>query len=221
MRKFDLNGILTRERRWEPDWLILQAESLSRFAKEHNSSTALVYSALEARTAIEQLIFSIIWLCRGAVDDKTLAECKKTDGLGRVLRQTEPDYRKMNRFMKVCLELESQAPNIIEWDMAILKRSWSDLSEYCHFQHPAQLWKGKMFATWLSKGIAVVEKVFHYFETNMSRANTATFRRDSMPPEVVQAWEDFRDDRLNEADLKLRLQIMQPALRVRKTRLIY
>jgi hypothetical protein len=143
MPRFTLNDILTRERHWQPDWLILQAESLCRFAKEHNSPTALIYAALEARNAIEQLFFTIIWLCRGSVDDQTLAQCKKSDGLGQVLKRTEPDYRKMIQFAKICLSLERNAPNIIEWDFKVLKRFWSALSDYCHFQHPEHTDLGK------------------------------------------------------------------------------
>ena len=102
MPRFELDEILTRDRQWQPDWLILQAECLSCFAKERNSPSALVYAALETRNAIEQLIFTIISLCRGTVDDQTLAECRGADGLGRVLRRTQPDYRKMIRFAKIC-----------------------------------------------------------------------------------------------------------------------
>ena len=216
MPRFNFDEILIQEREWEPSWLILQSECLCRFAKEQNSPTALVYAALEARNAIEQLIFTLIWLCRGTVDDETLAECKGADGLGQVLKRTEPDYRKMIRFAKICLSLERDAPNIIEWDLKVLKRYWSAVSDYCHFQHPAHVGKGKNLNVWLSKGVALVEKVFHYFESNMIRAHTANWQRESMPPEVLGAWEDFRDGRLNESDLKVRLRIMQPALRARR-----
>jgi hypothetical protein len=122
----------------------------------------------------------------------------------------------MIRFAKICLSLERDAPNIIEWDLKVLKRFWSSVSDYCHFQHPAHVEKGKNLNVWLSKGVALVEKVFHYFESNMSRAHTANWRRDSMPPEVLEAWEDFRDERITESDLKIRLRIMQPILRARK-----
>lgn len=216
--RFEINDLLTRKRECDSSWLILQAESLCRFAKENGSCTALVYAALETRNAIEQLFFALAYLCRPAsgFSRKDREECKKKGGVFRVFAKFAPDYQRRVEFTQLCLSLEPGAPRVIAWDTKRLEKYCGKVSQFCHFQGVPTETTEADFNAWLAKGIALVEEIFDYFESEMSRANSGIFRLETMPPEVKATWEDFKSGRIDSSNLKTRLKLMQPVMQQRR-----
>jgi hypothetical protein len=178
----------------------------------------LVYGALEARSAIEQLAFELVVLCRPTlgISMEDFDDCKKSLGVFDVLRRFEPDYLKLAQFTKLCLGVDSEAPEIIVWDIRKLRRCWNDVSKYCHYQGIASETIASNLDAWLSKGVALIEEIFSYFAINMKGAQTDLLKKETMPPEVLQTWEEFRSEKIDVPTVKRRLQIMQPAMRKRR-----
>lgn len=217
--RFETGSFLERKRECDSSWLILQAESLCRFAKESGSCTALVYAALETRNAIEQLFFDLIYLCRptGGLTRRDKEECKKKGGVFRVFARFAPDYQKRVQFTQSCLSLEHGAPRLIAWDTKKLEKYFGKVSQFCHFQGVSSETTESDFSAWLAKGIALVDEVFGYFESEMCRAYSGVLRPETMQPEVKSAWEAFRNGKIDLSSLRTRLQIMQPVMQRRHT----
>ena len=216
--KFTIDGLLTRKRECKADWLALQAECLSRFAKEHGSTTALVYAALEARNAIEQLFLELILTSQsGAISKEMLTECRKNDGVFRVMEKCEPNYRKMVQFMEIIKSINPDYPALPKWDLGKLKSFHNKLSKYCHFQGHESDTIISPLNIWLSQGISLVEEIFCYFENEMANGySAAIWDKASLPSEVAEAFEEFKQNKIEEENLKIRLQLMQPVLRQRR-----
>lgn len=218
MPRFSINDVLKRPRHCKSDWLILQAECLVRFAKEHGSHTALVYGALEARNAVEQLGFELVILCRPTlgISEKDIKDCQKSQGVFEVLKRMEPDYFKLIRFTQICMSFNPGAPKLITWDIGKLRRYWNEVSKYCHYQGIASETVESEMNAWLGRGIALVEEIFSYFESNMKGASTGIIRKDSMPSEVLETWEQFRSGQIDVKAVETRFALMQPALARRR-----
>lgn len=189
-----------------------------RYAREKGSHTALVYAALEARNAIEQLVFEIVLLASGGIDEETYRRCKKVDGAFLVLKRVEPDYRKLVEFTRLCLRLQPGAPKVAEWDFSRLRRYMNELSAYCHFQGEPSKTVESEWNSWLASGVAKIEEVFAMFLEQMAGTDgTGIIRKENMPPEVQAIWEEFRQERITVEQAKTRLQIIQPILRLRRS----
>src|SRR5437879_4071232 len=59
------NQFLTEKRGVTSDWYFDQAVALLEFALQHDSATALVYAALEARNALERFVLEMSLLATG------------------------------------------------------------------------------------------------------------------------------------------------------------
>ncbi len=216
--RFEIKDILARKRECDSSWLILQAESLCRLAKENGNCSALVYAALETRNAIEQLFFDLAYLCRPASGfaRKDWEACRKKGGVFHVFARFGHDYQKRIEFTQLCLSLEHDSPRVIAWDTKKLQKYWGKVSEFCHFQGISTETTEADFDVWLVKGIALVEEIFGYFESEMSRASSGVLRPETMQHEVKTAWEDFKCGRIDLSNLRTRLQIMQPVVQQRR-----
>src|ERR1700731_3511247 len=104
--------VLLRERSCASDWMIIQANDLARLAAELGSSNLLVFAAVEARNAIEQLWFDILLvLHRGEVTlDFVDSVRRRRDGFLAAIRDATPNYRKLVRFSAMCMRLDSKRP---------------------------------------------------------------------------------------------------------------
>lgn len=213
--------IFLEKRHCESDWFILRSKDLIDLAKRHNSLSALIYAALEARKAVEQLWFELIVAChKGKISKKLVEECRKTDGIFRVMQKTEPDYRKLVRFCSICRSVYIEMPIVIEWDQRKLVRFWNSLSKYCHSpMSPVDTYES---SEWFNQGLALLNEVYDYISSNMKRVGgrggTGVIDTGTMPEEVKQAWEAFKSDSISEDQLYHRLKIMFPVLQMRTRR---
>ena len=207
---FNIKEVFTSPRECSSDWLILQSKCLLDEASRTRNASTLVYAALEARNAIEQLWFEIVMLLHGGeIDSETLAQCRKKDGFLNVMRKATPDYYALASFTKLCCSIgPAFLPEIIVWDIKRLKRQWIALSAYCHTQaHPRDTLADPL---WLDKGVQIVQSVFDYMSEYMSRADTGIMRPLQMATHVKPIWEDFRMGAITEEQVLLRLKISQP-----------
>jgi len=207
---FNIKEVFTRSRQCSSDWLVLQSKSLLDEAIRARNASALVYAALEARNAIEQLWFEIVMLLHGGeIDSETLAQCRKKDGFLNVMRKATPDYYALASFTKLCCSIGPPLlPEIIVWDIKRLKKQWIAVSAYCHTQaHPRDTLADPQ---WFDKGFQIVQSVFDYMSANMSQADTGIMQPSQMAKHVKPIWEDFRVGAITEEQVLLRLKISQP-----------
>jgi hypothetical protein len=115
-------------------WGVIQSNSLLQEAiRNGNNPSFLMYSAFEMRNAIEQILFTIIAAClTDKFTPEIVAQCRKKDGLFKVLLEVESNYTLMCQFANALRAEAPIVPKIAEWDIKILKRRWLEISSYCH-----------------------------------------------------------------------------------------
>ena len=207
----DVAAVVERDRVCAPVWLILQARDLSSLATTGSRASLLVYAALEARNAIEQLWFDIlVVLHRGEMTREFVEQVRhRRDGVLAAIREAAPDYRKLVTFSALCMELDSRRPvDLIVWDLGRLKKWWHALSNYCHAQlEPVTTLQNP---AWVKTGVTLVNEIYAYFSGQMSRGATGIMRIDDMKPTTRLIWDDFQAGRIDEEQAAIRLEIVRP-----------
>lgn len=113
------------------------------------------------------------------------------------------------------MKLDPRAPEMRFSNVKELFRYWGTASEFLHFAG-AHAFTYKNLE-WTIKAIArleaITEKLWHEVTTTVG---SAIMRPSKMQAEVRQAWEEFAAGTLSTRDVITRLQILQPALRLRR-----
>lgn len=208
--------IVALPRDFESSWNVFQALSWLDYAKRHRSIAALQYAALELRNGIELLLFQIIVTSVGSkLDRRSYTRCtREATRLYKTLARLRPDYKKLVRFTRICVELDSNAPAVIEWDINKLVKLHRSISGYLHFQgDPAETWNSD---AWFVKSLSRLEAAANHLKDRYQSGATGTMSTEDMIPEVEDVWRDFRDGRISEDSVRMRLRIAQPILRKRR-----
>lgn len=117
------------------DWHVVQSRRLIDVALSRGSSTALVYAALEARNALERLVFEMSVLATGGkFTSDQLSAAQKKDGLFKLLDEALHNYRRHIEFQNICMDLMGNPLRFPVPDIRCCKRLRTDLSSYCHCQ---------------------------------------------------------------------------------------
>jgi len=212
------NQILANQLIDHSSWHFFQAISWLDFAKRTQKPSALHYAAFELRYGIEYLLFELLVLSNRNLTEKEYRKCVgDPHRMKKMLESSEVSYGTLVEFSRILLDLDRDAPKLRFWNLEDLFKYWGTASELLHFV-------GAHTRTysddgWFVRSLARLESVLHPIWT----ASTTTLgfgllSRDTMEPEVRQAWEEFSAGTLNEDDLKTRMRIIQPALRERRRR---
>jgi hypothetical protein len=208
--------IVDTRRLFDSAWHFWQALSWLDHAKRTTGISALQYSAIELRFGIEHLWFDIIVTAVGGkLDIREYSRCKgDSTKMYKVLDRLSPDHAKLVRFTNISGALDPHAPPLIEWDMARLKRLHGEASQYLHFLGaPAESTDSPQ---WFVDALTLLETGATYVWQHLTTARTGQLNIASMPPEVRDAWEEFRQGRLTEDSVRTRLQLAHPVLRHRR-----
>lgn len=206
-----LEQILSRPRKCEADWLVVQARDLALIAEPSNNASVLIFACLEARNAIEQLWFEILMVIySGSIEFDLFEKCRRRrDGFLAQINDAEPQYRKLSRFTHLVMNQERRAPvRAIAWDLGRLKKLWQKLSNYCHAQAHSEATIDD--EKWIASGFSLVHATYDYFEASMTGGATALLKPKNMKHNAYLIWEDFRDDKISEDQVKIRLKLTQP-----------
>ncbi|OHE81255.1 MAG: hypothetical protein A3G75_13160 [Verrucomicrobia bacterium RIFCSPLOWO2_12_FULL_64_8] len=201
------------ERHQDAGWSVVQAATLLAEAQRRRCSSLVIYAALELRMAIEQLIFTIICVAKGSVDDPTVQECRKKDGLFRILDDVTPGYSKRCRFSNALASFYPGIPQVAEWDVRSLKRYYTALSDLCH----SQLVILGMAATpekW-DKRISLLEEVYAFLAAGLKKGTgVLTFKgADSV---ALDLWEKYLNGTISLEDVQQRFALVKPVLDSRR-----
>ena len=209
--------IVGSERKFDSAWHFWQSLSWLDYAKRNISITALQYAALELRFGIEHLWFDIIVTTLGGrLDVDEYSRCKgNRTKMYKILDRLSPDHEKLVRFTNICGSLDRRQPPLIEWDMPRLKRLHGETSEnLLHFLGIPNETTDR--PEWFVETLTLLETGVNYIWHCLRTARTGQLDIDSMPPEVRQAWEDFRSGQIDEDSVRTRLRLSTPVLRKRR-----
>jgi len=196
------------QRHQEAGWNVVQAATLLIEGKKRKCGSLITYAALEFRLAIEQLIFTAIAVGKGGkLDDATLKECRKKDGLFRVLDEVSPKYSLRCRFSNALASFYPAIPQIAEWDVRSFKRYYTDLSEFCHSQLIIRDFDSD--PTGWSKKISQLEEVYHFLATGMKKG-TGVLEMKNVDPVIEDLWEKFSTGAINMEELRKRFSLVKP-----------
>jgi hypothetical protein len=195
-------------RRPDAGWSVVQAATLLSEGKKKQCASLIIYAALEFRLAIEQLIFTVIAVGKGGkLDDATLKECRKKDGLFRVLEEMSPKYSLRCRFANALSSFYPELPQVAEWDVRSFRRYYTDLSDLCHSQ---LIIKGMADdpAAWNAR-IALLEEIYHFLEAGMKKGTGVLDIKESEPV-VKDLWEKFSQGSISLEELRNRFALVKP-----------
>jgi len=211
-----IEQIVDAERLFDSAWHIWQALCWLDYAKRKTSISAVQFAALELRQGIEHLWFEIIVTAVGGrLDIREYARCKgDSTKMYKVLDRLSPDHAKLVRFTNICGSIEINQPTTIEPDIPRLKRLHGEISQYLHFLGvPSETADSPK---WFVDALALAETGANYIWRNATTARTGQLDISSMPPEVRDAWEQFRSGQIDDGAVRTRLHLAQPALRDRR-----
>jgi hypothetical protein len=201
--------ILTK-RHIDPGWNVVQAATLLAIAREKKRASPVIYAALEMRMAIEQLLYVIITIVKEGADAATTEECRKKDGLFRILGEVEPLYSLRCRFCNALSEFYPEIPQIAEWDVRSLKRYYTDLSDLCHSQLVVR--DIEEDPGYWEKQVALLAEVYEFLAAGMKRG-TGVLKIREQNPLVARLWEDYSTKKISIDDVRGRFAIIKNTLR--------
>lgn len=208
--------IASAEHQCDSAWHVWQALSWLDYAKRQSSTTAVQYAALELRQGIEYLWFDmIVTALGGKLDIAAYRRCRgESTKMYKILERLSPDYVKLVRFTLICGTHGPAQPAIIEWDIPALKRWHGEVSQYLHFIGTAG--ETTASAKWFVHALSTIDAGTQYIWQRLTKAHTGLLSIASMPPEVKDAWEQFKTGQINEADVRMRLRLAEPVLTMRR-----
>lgn len=196
-------------------WSVIQASTLLEEAKARHSSSLLIYSALELRLAIEQLVFTIILVAKGKADQATLRECRRKDGLFRMLRKVAPQYALKCRFASVLSAFYPEIPQGAEWDVKALQHHHAALSGFCHAPLVIR-GMGALPEQWDEK-IVLLGKVHAFLAAGMKK-DTAVLSFRGATAQAMNLWKKYSSGRISLKKVKERFILAKPLLVSRQLR---
>lgn len=187
-----------------------RAASWLDLVKRTGDFAALHYACIDARLAIEHLIFEQLAITAGeALSPEAYKRClAKPSRLKKLLEQIVPDYDRLQTFTAIIGSLNPGLPPVNQWNIKDLMMSWGVLSSYLH-------WSGAYPETtenqeWQNRAIQKAAEIIEPLWEKMSSAHSGCMPPESMKPSVREIWEDFRVGKINRESARLRLQIVRP-----------
>jgi hypothetical protein len=184
-------------------------------ARRFKNVCALQYAALEARQAIEQLLFEELVMSVGTkLDRRMYQECRgNSTQLAKIIRKLSPEYQTLAQFTVAVASVNRHSPPLVTWDHRLLMEHWGHLSGYLH-------WAGEPKETvnsqkWLQEGIQTVEAAAAYMFQQMGAGYTAIMMPENMQPEIRSLWDRFSRGEIDLNAVKRTADLATPVLRTR------
>jgi len=190
-----------------------RAASWLDLAQRSGDFAAFHYACIDARLAIEHLIFEQLVISAGnALDQSTYQQCLSNQSkLDKMLKKLVSDYNKLQEFTAIIALLTPQAPPINQWNLQQLRRDWGRLSRYLH-------WSGSFAETtesesWQQQAIVEVLDIVPDLWRKISTGHSGAFSLDSMKPVVKDIWEEFKTGGIDSESARIRLELVRPLAR--------
>ena len=200
-------------------WSVVQAATLLAAGTEARATSFMIYAALELRMAIEQLVFTIITIANDNEDADILGECRKKDGLFRMLQQVSPKYTLRCKFQSAAASVMPGVPPLAEWDIKSLLRYYQELSGLCHsqlairtFDEEPEFWSGRL--TFLIE--------VHSFLADGMRKGTAVMTFTDAKVSIRDLWEAYASKKilLEDAIIEMKRRNPVPSTPIKSQRVV-
>lgn len=187
-----------------------RAASWLDLARRTDHFAALHYACIDARLAIEHLIFEQLAISAGADLDadayqQCLAEPRKLD---KLLNKIVPHYERLQAFTEIVQSLSPEIPPVNQWDIKELRKRWGRLSRYLHWMgaHPETTEN----PTWQAEAIQNAADIVDNLWEKISTGHSGSIRLDSMPSHVHEIWERFKAGEIDRESARTRLELVRP-----------
>ena len=173
---------------------------------------SLLYACIEARFAIEYLIFEEIILGTGCrLTQGEYRKCLKEGQLEKSLKKIVPDYEKLSEFTLLVAEQDPELPKIVTVKPKDLMKSWGKLSQYLH-------WFGSKDEKaenpdWLRETAANIRGIVSPLWELLTSARRGIMHPEDMHPKVREIWIAFKEERINKESAKFQINYMEAAVR--------
>jgi hypothetical protein len=192
-----------------------QASALLDYAQENASPTALVYSSLEVRMALERFVFEMSVLAGGGVfTPEELRLASQKGGVFDLLSGKIENYRRRLEFCNLISDVNHLPIRIPIPDVRRFRRLFTEISGYCHFQKGPAETADDPQQRWFLKGIAAVRDAAVML-TELPRDQRGAMPRDTMAPEVRDLLDRYLAGQCDLQTARIHLEIMPPALEAR------
>jgi len=197
-------------------WHLRQAYRWLRYDRGRELDNVLVYASFELRAAIERsLLECLLLITGGKLSEKELSACRKPGGVCGLIGKYEPAYRKRVQFSQIVISLDPKLPNVVFLDLRLLRKRWSELSEFCHKQNEPSQTFSSPDRSFQKRGFKLIRETLNELTDENWESNRGLINPDGMEPEVREIYEKFADDRLDADQVRRMLTIMEPALKQR------
>lgn len=167
----------------------------------------LLYACIDGRFGIEQRLFEFLIICQGGrLSEEEYRECiTHRSRLQKLIDKNVPYHRKLQQFTMIVVSLlPPPRPPVIYWDLKELLRSWGTLSHYLH-------WSGARTLTteepkWLQESIDEVSRLLRNLRIKFKSGGIGALDLSTSKPAVVEIWEAFRDNRIDQTETCDRLR---------------
>ena len=186
-----------------------RAVSWLDLTKRSGDFAAFHYTCIDARLAIEYLIFDLLVVSAGTALERggyqlCLSDPRKLD---KLLQRLVPDYDLLQEFNTIILSITPGAPNSNRWDIKELRKSWGRISRYLH-------WTGAYSETtenteWQQAAIEEVESIINPLWVKICSGLTGSIRIESMPDPVREIWEEFKNKKIDSDSARFRLELIR------------
>lgn len=205
-----MKDFLTRRRHVTVEWYLDQAQQLLELAKKMHSATALVYSALEIRNAIERFVIEMSIVAKGGVlTDEQVRVAHRKDGAFQLLENAMSAYRKHIEFTNMILAINGAPFGIALPDIKTFKRLRTSLSQYCHFQLDPAKTVDHAEDQWFLKGEHSIKEAIALLSSLLQQPIGA-INRESMPKEAQSLFDKYLSDEIDSKSARIQLKLMQP-----------
>jgi hypothetical protein len=212
------NDLLTSRRGVTSEWHFDQAEALLTFALKHDSASALVYGALEARNALERFVFEMAVVATGGhLTEAQMRTARRQDGAFQLLEHAMSHYRSHLLFTNLTLEVGQDPFRVAVPNLVQFRRLRTELSDYCHFQVDPAATVNHPGRSWFIAGTAAVKATLDFLRALQTEV-TGLIKPESMSPEVREVFRGFVENEIDLQTARTRLNLMRPVLEERLRR---
>lgn len=185
-------------------------------ALEHS---ALVYSALEFRCAIERFVIELLVLIAPWVAQTP----EKLRDFGSVVAMAHQDAGNKHQLWRIFTFNEAYARMVMGIpvtvavpDIGVLHSWWQKLSDYCHRQLDLEnTWDSPQ---WVAEGYARLEEIERILYASTVEQRSGWLKVETMPIEMREERERFLAGSYSKSSLERRLRLIIPVVQARLTR---
>ena len=216
----DVENLLANKRHVSTGFHFLAGQAWRRRGAPAFEHSALVYSALEFRCAIERFVIELVVL----ISPEVAKTPEKLRDFGSVVAIVHQDAGNKRQLWRILTFNESYARLVMGVplavavpDIGVLHSWWQKLSEYCHRQLDLETtWESPQ---WVAEGYARLEELEVILYASTVEQRSGWLKVETMPIEMQEERERFLAGSYSKNSLEHRLRLIMPVVEARLERM--